>query len=111
MPRTGKRSTEELAGEVQITAQKAVASAKKATKKAETKIKQATKKPVKEEIYLQYMGKEISKTDLMKQVKEIWTKKMKRKVSEMSTVTLYLKPEENKVYFVINGEESGSISI
>ena len=71
----------------------------------------AKKTALKEEIYLQYLGKEISKDDLMKSVKEIWTKQMKKKVGDMKTVSLYLKPEENRAYFVINGDVTGSIEL
>ena len=71
----------------------------------------AKKAAVKETIYLQYLGKEIDKEDLMKQVKEIWTKEQKRKVSDMKSVSLYLKPEENAAYYVINEEVSGKIDL
>ena len=36
---------------------------------------------------------------------------MKRKVGEMHTLTLYLKPEENKAYFVVNGDITGSVTM
>lgn len=71
----------------------------------------AKKAVVKEEVYLQCFGKEINKDDLMKTVKEIWTKQMKNKVGDMKSVALYLKPEENKAYYVINGDVTGSIEL
>ena len=71
----------------------------------------AAKKAVAETVYLQYLGKEINKADLMKQVKDIWTKELKNKVGDMKSVTLYLKPEENKAYYVINEEVTGSIDM
>ena len=71
----------------------------------------AAKKAVSETVYLQYLGKEINKEDLMKQVKDIWTKELKHKVGDMKSVTLYLKPEENKAYYVINEEVTGSIDM
>lgn len=71
----------------------------------------AKKNVVKEEVYLQCFGKEVSKDDLMKTVKEIWTKQMKNKVGDMKSVALYLKPEENKAYYVINGDVTGSIEL
>ncbi|HIV23504.1 MAG TPA: hypothetical protein IAC80_06150 [Candidatus Merdiplasma excrementigallinarum] len=94
----------------------------KAAKTAEKEVKEvkpakpaakapAKKAAVKETIYLQYLGKEIDKEDLMKQVKEIWTKEQKRKVSDMKSVSLYLKPEENAAYYVINEEVSGKIDL
>ena len=94
----------------------------KAAKTAEKEVKEvkpakpaakapAKKAAVKETIYLQYLGKEIDKEDLMKQVKEIWTKEQKKKVSDMKSVSLYLKPEENAAYYVINEEVSGKIDL
>ena len=90
------------------------ADTKKAVKStaAKTATKTAAKKAVvKETVYLQYMGKEINKEDIMKNVKEVWTKELKNKVGDMKSVTLYLKPEENKAYYVINGEFDGSFGI
>lgn len=82
-------------------------------KPAEEKVvKAAAKKTtLKEEVVLQWYGKEINKDEIMKQVKEIWTKQMKNKVGDMNSITLYLKPEENKVYYVINGDVTGSIEL
>lgn len=100
------------AGKKTATVKKA-APAKKAAeeKKAAPAKKPAARKPVKETVYLQYLGKEIDKDELTKQVKAVWTKQMKRKVSELESMTLYLKPEENMVYYVINGEVTGSIDL
>jgi len=86
----------------------ATAVAEKATKAAKAPAK---KTAMKETVYLQYLGKEINKDDVMKQVKEIWTKQMKQKVGDMKSVSLYLKPEENMVYYVINDEVTGNIEI
>lgn len=132
MPRS-KKSSEEIMGEVIEAAKKTGEAAKKTTRKAaekaevtlkeaakkadtvttETKkaVAKATKKPVKEEVYLQYAGKEINKDELVKQVKEIWTKQLKNKVGDIATITLYLKPEENKAYYVVNGDVSGSLDL
>ncbi len=123
MAKVTKKNSDEIVSDVKATAKtatkKAVDTAKEVAKKADnvtaeakkTVAKASTARPVREEVYLQYLGKEISKDEIMKQVKAIWTKQMKRRVGEMRTVTLYLKPEDNKVYYVINGEESGSIDI
>ncbi|MCD7957943.1 MAG: DUF6465 family protein [Lachnospiraceae bacterium] len=122
----GKKSAEELVGEVIESARKATkkttakaeTAAKEAAKKADTMtaeakkaVAKATKKPLKEEIYLQYSGKEISKDALIKQIKEVWTKELNNKVGDIVTITVYLKPEDNKAYYVINGEVSGSIDL
>ncbi|MCD7763887.1 MAG: DUF6465 family protein [Lachnospiraceae bacterium] len=136
MPRT-KKTQEEQVEEVMEAAKKAVATTRKATKKATEKaaekavvaakeaakkadtmtaeakkaVAKAAKKPLKEEVYLQYAGKEINKDELVKQVKEIWSKELKNKIGDIATITLYLKPEENKAYYVINGEVSGSVDL
>ncbi len=124
-----KKGSDKIVEDVFDTAKKAGQSAKKATKKAGSTVKKAAKKadtltnnakkavstaakkPVKEQVYLQYGGREVSEEDLMKRVKEIWRKEFKRKVSDLATVSFYLKPEENKAYYVINGEVSGSLDI
>ena len=58
----------------------------------------------KQTIYVQYMGDEITTDEIMKKIKEYWTKELKKKVSEMKNVTVYVKPEEGKAYYVINDE-------
>ena len=94
------------------TAEKAVKAAEKTVKAAEEAVKNApVKKTIKELVYLQYLGKEISKDDLMERVKAIWTGELGKKASEIKSITLYLKPEENAAYFVVNGEETGRIDL
>lgn len=101
MARTKKAA--EAVAEVNTTEVKAVE-----TKTAKAPAKKAA---LKETVLMQWYGKEVNKDDLMKQVKEIWTKQMKKKVGDMKTVTLYLKPEENMAYYVINEEVSGNIAL
>ena len=111
--KTGEKAVKAVTETVKEAAKKVeevAADTKKAVKTtaASTATKTAAKKTaVKETVYLQYMGKEINKEDLMKQVKEIWTKQLKNKAGDMKSVTLYLKPEENKAYYVINDDVTG----
>lgn len=93
------------------TVKKAVEKKTAEKKAAPAKKTAAAKKAVKEQVYLQYLGKEINKDDLVKQVKDIWTKQLKRKVGDLASIDLYLKPEENAVYYVINGDVTGSIAL
>ena len=60
---------------------------------------------------IQYAGKSYSQEDLVKIAKDVWKYDLKRKVGELSEVELYVKPEENKVYYVMNGEFTGSFDI
>ncbi len=101
-----KAPAKEKAAEKTVKAEKTEKEVKTTAAKAPAK-----KTTVKETVYLQYLGKEIDKDDLMKQVKEIWTKEQKRKVSDLKSVSLYLKPEENAAYYVINDEVSGKIEL
>lgn len=80
-------------------------------KAAPAKKTAAAKRTIKEQVYLQYLGKEINKDDLVKQVKEIWTKQLKNKAGDLASIDLYLKPEDNTVYYVINGDVTGSIAL
>ena len=41
-------------------------------------------------------------------VKKAWTKSGK-KVGDIKEMDLYIKPEENAVYYVINGTETGAV--
>jgi hypothetical protein len=112
--KTVSKVAAEVVKEAPKTAKKVSTEAKKVTAEAKKAVtqKSATKKTaVKETVYLQYLGKEINKDELTAQVKEIWTKQLKKKVSELKSITLYIKPEENRVYYVINDTETGSIAL
>jgi len=85
--------------------------AKTAAQKATAKKAPAKKQEIKETVYLQFLGKELNKEDIIKKVKENWTKVLKNKVGDIKSITLYLKPEENAAYFVINGEITGSVDL
>ena len=65
----------------------------------------------KQTVYVQYMGDEITTDEIMKKIKEYWTKALKKKVSELKNVTVYVKPEEGKDYYVINDEITGDVAL
>ena len=125
---TAKATASQATETVAKTVEKAVKAAEKTTKAVAEKaeevkeaVKETAKAPakrtttrktaVKETVYLQYLGKEINKEDLVKQVKDIWTKELKNKAGDLKSVTLYLKPEENMAYYVINDDVTGSIAL
>lgn len=101
-----KAATKEVAEKKETAVKEAVAK-KPAEKKAPVK-KTAV---LKEQVVLQFGGKEMSTADIMKQVKAYWTKELKNKVGDMKSVTIYLKPEEGKAYFVVNEDVTGSIEL
>ena len=91
---------------------KKAAAAKKTTAKTTTKAAKApAKKAVKAAMTLQFAGKEYTTDDLVKIAKEVWKHDLNRKVGDFKSVELYVKPEESKVYYVINGEVAGDFAI
>ena len=100
---------EEKAAE-KTTAKKAPAK-KAAAKKTPAKKAPAKKAELKTEMYLQFYGKEYSDKEILQKVKEIWTKVLKNKVGDMKDVKIYLKPEESKAYYVINGDTTGEVDL
>lgn len=73
--------------------------------------RRTTKKESAAEIYIQYLGKELSTKNVLENIKNLWTGEMGRKEKDFKDVKVYIKPEENKAYFVINGNETGYICL
>ena len=101
--KTAARATKEAPVEEVTKATKAAA------KKAEPKA--TAKKAVESVLHVQYAGRSYSQEDLLKIAKDVWKYDLKRKVGELESVEMYVKPEENKVYYVMNGEVSGCFDI
>lgn len=60
--------------------------------------------------YLEYYGKQIDEAVLVNEAKKIW-KDSGRNASELKSLSLYVKPEENTAYYVFNDDETGSFVI
>ena len=80
---------------------------------AEKKEKKATKKKkaVKPDFYIQYGDKEIAAKAITERIKEIWTKEMENDLGDLKELQIYIKPEEDAAYFVINAEIKGSFGL
>ena len=61
--------------------------------------------------FLQFSGKEYTEKEILKKVKDVWTKDLKNKVGDMKDVKIYLKPEESAAYYVVNGDTTGKIDL
>ncbi len=97
--------------------------AAKTTKKTTTKATAAKKttaktgakrgpKPASErtiEMTVQFGEKEVTYTDMVNRIKEMWKAQGKREVS-MKSLELYVKPEESKVYYVINSQDKKPVT-
>ena len=57
-------------------------------------------------MFVEYQGKQVEDKSIIAAVKKAWTD-AGNKVGDMKTVELYIKPEEDSVYYVINVTETG----
>lgn len=110
---TKKDTTKKLETKAAVlvdTAEKAVKTVKKAAAK-KTAAKTTKKADLKTEFFLQFSGKEYTEKEILKKVKDVWTKDLKNKVGDMKDVKIYLKPEESAAYYVVNGDTTGKIDL
>ena len=63
------------------------------------------RKEVKAQVFVQYLGKEISADSLVEEAKKAFVA-AGHKESEIETISVYVKPEENAAYYAVNGAGS-----
>lgn len=108
---TVKAATETVKAATESVKETAKAPAKTAGK-AEAK-KSAVRRTAKkaavaaEEIFIQYAGKEFTTKDVVANVKKAWTEMTGKKEEDIQDIKVYVKTEENKAYYVVNGEAEG----
>ena len=58
---------------------------------------------------VEFAGKQIESKEVIAKAKKVWVDEgnQDRKVKDLKTMDLYIKPEENAVYYVFNEDESG----
>lgn len=66
---------------------------------------------VKETVNFQFSGKSYTPEDLLKSCKDVWKYDLGGKEEDIKSIELYVKPEENSTYYVINGDVTGSFFI
>lgn len=93
---------------VKAEASKVKAAAKKTAKAAEKKV---APKKIEATVSVQFSGKSYTTEELVAIAKDVWKYDLKQKISDFKSVELYVKPEENQAYYVINGEHTGSFFI
>ena len=106
---TAKPATEKEAPAKKTTTAKA---AVKATVKTTVR-KTASKKAVSlnTEVYVQWLGKEVSEKDIVDSIKKIWTEEMGKKEADLTDLKIYIKPEDNGAHYVINNDITGFIGL
>lgn len=91
-------------------AKKAAAPKKAAAKTTTTKTAKTVKEAASQNVYIQFAGKEVKTEELVEQVKAQWTAEGHR-VSSIKSLEVYVKPEDNAAYYVINGKENGKVDL
>ncbi len=93
-----------------------LANEEKASKEPAIQIKINKEETVKENskmktnFYVQYMGKEYSEQEIVSQIKQDW-KNEGNKIKDMKSLDIYLKVEEGKAYYIINGTMNKELSL
>ncbi|SKC02503.1 hypothetical protein SAMN06296386_11437 [Lachnospiraceae bacterium] len=87
---------------------KPAAEKKAPAKKPEAKKTTTAKKQVKIEAELQFEGKTVTQEVLLQRIYDAWEATGHDK-DAVKSLSIYLKPAEDRAYYVINGEENGSI--
>ena len=104
-----KKTSTRTAAKKTTTAKKATT--KKETVKKETTVKKtASKKEIKVNAIVEHYGRQISEQDIIANVKRAWTNSGKNE-KDIKSIELYIKPEENAVYYVVNGTETGAVGL
>lgn len=62
---------------------------------------------MKTNILVEYLGNQVDVKVIENKVRELWKEEGKL-VKDIKTLDIYYKPEENKVYYVVNGNETNS---
>lgn len=109
-----KKETAKKAAPKKTTARKTTA--KKAVEKTEEKPEEKTagrkaaKKAVTPVVHLQFGGRGYSMDDIQKMASDVWKFDLQHE-EEYTSLELYVKPEESRVYYVFNGDIAGSFGI
>ena len=101
-----KKTAEEKAPAAKKTAAKK-APAKSAEKKETTKKTTTSRKKVTESVCVQFAGNEYDVAAIVEKAKAAYQGDAKN----MKDIKVYVKPEDGMAYFVVNGEETGSVAL
>lgn len=65
---------------------------------------------MKSTLYVEYQEKQLAEKDIIAKAKALWTG-MGKKVSELTSLHVYVKPEENKAYCVFNDDTTAEFTL
>lgn len=87
---------------------KAETAAEEAPAKKAAAKKAPAKKALKTNLFVQAAGKEVSMDEAVARVKKAW-KATGHKIGDLKEITVYVKPEEGSIYYVVNGDVTGRV--
>ncbi|MDY6341007.1 MAG: DUF6465 family protein, partial [Lachnospiraceae bacterium] len=96
--------------DVKAVAEKAEAKAAEVTAKVEKDVKKAAAKVAKKtaapktEVSVQFDGKTYTTETLIQSAKDVWKYDLKKDPADLKSIQLYVKTEESRVYYVMDGE-------
>lgn len=108
LSKVGKEASK-TAKEVAKTAGEKAAKVKDETVKAAKDTMDKVKKDCKTEFYIQYRGREVKEEDLVEQIKKKYQDEGHE--AAVTSVKVYVKPEDGCAYYVINDECAGQIQL
>ncbi|MCR5214514.1 MAG: DUF6465 family protein [Eubacterium sp.] len=65
---------------------------------------------MKANVYVEFFGEQVSQDEIIAEAKKIWADKG-NKAADLKKLEVYIKPEDDRVYYVFNGDETGSFPI
>lgn len=105
-----KKTTAKKTTTKKTTTKKAATAKKETTKKAaEEKKETAPKTPAaakKAAVFVEFDGRQVSQEDLIARIIAKWCDEEGKKASAIKELNVYIKPEDNAAYYVINGQGS-----
>ena len=106
---TRKRTTKKAEPVVEVKVAEAVEEKKEEVVEKKPAARKPRKKAVKVSFVVQAAGKEITNEEAIEKAKEAWVAEG-NKASDLKELTVYIKPEDQAIYYVVNGEVTGKVA-
>lgn len=84
--------------------------AAESTKKASEAAKKNLRRMSVTETFIQYSGREFRESDILDKVENVY-KEQGHRLSAIKSMQIYIKPEENAAYYVINKKHTGKVDL
>lgn len=82
-----------------------------AAKKVAAEKKETVKRKAKNTITIEVDGRSLTEDSLVQSAKDVWVYDLGRDIKDFKSVELYVKPADMAVYYVINGDITGSFGL